>query len=63
MDSETKEYIVVYRTLYPREDSNMWVRPAKMFFEEIDEHKEGNVTGQHYRFEVVDDLTIDYTKK
>lgn len=63
MDSETKEYTVVYRTLYPREDSNMWVRPAKMFFEEIDEHKEGNVTGQHHRFEVVDDLTIDYTKK
>ena len=63
MDSETKEYTVVYRTLYPREDSNMWVRPAKMFFEEIDENKEGNVTKQHHRFEVVDDLTIDYTKK
>ena len=63
MDSETKEYTVVYRTLYPREDSNMWVRPAKMFFEEIDENKEGNVTKQHHRFEVVDDLTIDYTRQ
>ena len=27
------------------------------------ENKEGNVTKQHHRFEVVDDLTIDYTKK
>ena len=36
MHSETKEYMVVYKTLYNNEDSNVWVRPASMFFEEID---------------------------
>lgn len=63
MDSETKEFVIVYRTLYDRTDSNMWIRPAKMFFEEIDPHRSGNITGQTHRFEVVNDLTVDYTKK
>ena len=62
MDSETKEYMVVYRTLYNRQDSNFWVRPAKMFFEPIDVNREDNRTRQLHRFEPVDDLTIDYTK-
>lgn len=62
MDSETKEYIVVYRTLYKRKDSNFWTRPAKMFFESVDPNREGNITHQTHRFEVVDDLEIDYTK-
>ena len=62
MDSETKEYIVVYRTLYKRKDSNFWTRSAKMFFEEVDPNREGNITHQTHRFEVVDDLEIDYTK-
>lgn len=62
MDSETKEYVVVYRTLYIREDSNTWTRPAKMFFEAIDVNRKDNRTGQLHRFEPVDDLTIDYTK-
>lgn len=31
-DSETKERMVVYKPLYPREDGNyIWVRPEKMF--------------------------------
>lgn len=46
-----------------REDSNMWIRPAKMFFEKIDPNRSGNITGQTHRFEVVTDLNIDYTKK
>ena len=62
MDSETKEYIVVYRTLYKRKDSNFWTRSAKMFFEEVDPNRDGNITHQTHRFEVVDDLEIDYTK-
>ena len=62
MDSETKEYIVVYRTLYKRKDSNFWTRSAKMFFEEVDPNREGNITHQTHRFEVVDDLEKDYTK-
>lgn len=63
IDSETKETMIIYRTLYDREDSNIWTRPAKMFFESIDPHREGNITGQTHRFEVVDSLNIDYTKK
>ncbi len=63
MDSETKEFVIVYRTLYDRKDSNMWIRPAKMFFEKISPNCSGNITGQTHRFEVVTDLNIDYTKK
>ena len=63
MDSETKEYTIIYKNLYKREDSNIWARPAKMFFEEIDVNRKDNITGQSHRFELVDDLTIDYTKK
>ena len=63
MDSETKEYTIIYKTLYNHEDSNVWARPAKMFFEEIDPNKEDNITNQSHRFELVNDLTIDYTKK
>ena len=61
MDSETKEYVVVYKTLYNHKDSNVWTRSAKMFFEEIDPNKKGNITHQTHRFEVVDDLVRDYT--
>jgi len=62
LDSEEKEPTIIYRTLYDREDSNIWTRPAKMFFEPIDENRPDNVTHQKNRFVVVDDLTIDYTK-
>ena len=31
--SETEEELVVYRPLY--NDSGVWVRPKKMFFEEV----------------------------
>ena len=61
-DSETKEYTIIYKNLYPREDSNVWARPAKMFFEEIDATRKDNITKQKHRFELANDLTIDYTK-
>ena len=63
MDSETKEDIIVYRPLYEREDSMLWTRPASMFFEEIDENRKDNVTGQKHRFELVEDLSKDYIKE
>ena len=63
MDSETKEYTIIYRNLYDREDSNVWARPAKMFFEEINSDRKDNITKQSHRFELVNDLTIDYTKQ
>ncbi len=63
MDSETKEYMIIYRNLYNRDDSNIWTRPAKMFFETIDENRPDNITKQKHRFEIDNSLTIDYTKK
>ncbi len=62
-DSETKEDMIVYRPLYEREDSMLWTRPAKMFFEEIDVNREDNKTGQKHRFELVEELSMDYIKK
>ena len=62
-DSETQERMVIYKPLYPREDNhNIWVRPEKMFLEEISERPD-NITGQKHRFELVNDLNTDYTKK
>ena len=62
-DSETKERMVVYKPLYPREDGRaIWVRPEKMFLEAIPERPD-NITGQKVRFELVDEIEKDYTKK
>ncbi len=33
-----------------------------MFLEEIDQTRPDNITGQKYRFELVEDLEKDYTK-
>jgi hypothetical protein len=33
--SETLEEMVVYKALYQKEGENLWVRPAKMFLEEV----------------------------
>lgn len=63
MDSETNESIVIYKPLYNRNDSMLWARPAKMFFEKIDENRKDNITKQKYRFKLCDDLEKDYTKK
>ena len=55
--------MVVYKPLYYREDGrNIWVRPEKMFLSEISERPD-NITGQKHRFELVDDIEKDYTKK
>ena len=54
-DSETKERMVVYKPLYNREDGRqIWIRPEKMFLEEIPERPD-NVTGQKFRFEIAED--------
>ena len=63
LNSETKEYMIIYKTLYNRTDSNIWTRPASMFFDKIDKNKKDNKLKQTHRFEIVDSLTIDYTKK
>ncbi|MBI2436181.1 MAG: DUF1653 domain-containing protein [Candidatus Magasanikbacteria bacterium] len=34
--SETLEDFVVYKTLYPNEISDIWVRPLEMFCEEVE---------------------------
>lgn len=59
LDSETQERIVVYKPLYERTDSMLWVRPEKMFLESISERPD-NITGQKHRFELVEDLTKNY---
>lgn len=60
--SETKERMVVYKPLYEREDGrSIWVRPEKMFLEEIPERPD-NITGQKHRFELSDTIKKDYLK-
>ena len=60
--SETQERMVVYKPLYNREDGRfIWIRPEKMFLEEIPERVD-NITGQKYRFEKVESLTNYYEK-
>lgn len=59
-DSETKERMVVYKPLYQRDDGrSIWVRPEKMFLEEIPERAD-NITGQKVRFELVNDIEKNY---
>lgn len=61
-DSETKERMVVYKPLYNREDGRqIWVRPEKMFLEEIPERPD-NITGQKFRFEIAEDIEKNYLK-
>lgn len=62
LDSETQERMVIYKPLYERSDSKIWVRREKMFLEEIPERKD-NVTGQKHRFELQKELSKDYIKK
>ena len=61
-DSESKERMVVYKPLYNREDGrSIWVRPEKMFLEEIPARPD-NITGQKVRFELVDAIEKNYLK-
>ena len=60
--SETQERMVVYKPLYNREDSRtLWIRPEKMFLEEIPQRPD-NITGQKHRFELVEDLSKNFLK-
>ena len=61
LDSETKERMVIYRPLYERQDSKIWVRREKMFLEELPERPD-NITGQKVRFELCEELSKNYTK-
>ena len=47
-DSETKEDVVVYRSLY--EDGGLWVRPLSMFLSEVDHQK--------YRFQLISSKSL-----
>ena len=59
-DSEKQERMVVYRPLYEREDGKqLWIRPEKMFLEEIPERPD-NITGQKHRFELDSQTTKKY---
>ncbi len=59
-DCETCERLVIYKPLYSRnDDRSIWVRPEKMFFEEIGERSD-NITGQKTRFALVEDLEKDF---
>ena len=62
LDSETKERVIIYKPLYERQDSKIWVRREAMFLEEIDQSRKDNITGQKYRFELVEELEKDFTK-
>lgn len=62
LDSETQERVVIYKAIYNREDSQIWVRREEMFLEEIDKTRKDNITGQIHRFELVQDIEKDYTK-
>ena len=61
LDSENKERVVIYKAIYDRDDSQIWVRKEKMFLEEIPERPD-NVTGQKHRFELVEEIEKDYLK-
>ena len=59
-DSESKERMVIYKPLYNREDGRyIWIRPEKMFLEEIPERPD-NITGQKNRFVLVDEIEKNY---
>ena len=60
LDSETKEWIVIYRPLYHREDSKIWVRPEKMFLEAVPSDRPDNITGQTVRFKLCEETDKNY---
>lgn len=60
LDSETKERVVIYKPIYDRNDSKIWVRKESMFLEEIDKTRKDNITGQKYRFELAKEIEKNY---
>ncbi|MGN1271237.1 MAG: DUF1653 domain-containing protein [Clostridia bacterium] len=63
LDSETHERVVVYKALYNRDDSQIWVRKESMFLEQIDQARKDNITGQKYRFEIAEEIGKNYIKQ
>ena len=62
-DSETKERMIVYKPLYEREDGRtIWVRPEKMFLENISTSRKDNITSQTIRFQLVPEIENNYLK-
>jgi len=61
LSSESNERLVIYKSLYDRDDSNIWVGSEKIFLEEIPERPD-NITGQKHRFELCTDIEKNYTK-
>ena len=59
LDSESQEWMVIYKPLYDRTDSQIWIRPEKMFLEEIPERPD-NVTGQKHRFEYCEEINKNH---
>lgn len=59
--SETKERMVIYKSLYNNKEGSIWIRPEKMFLEEIPERPD-NITGQKHRFELVEEIEKNYLK-
>lgn len=49
--SETGEVFVVYQAMYP--PYKVYVRPYKMFTDDIDPNRPDNITGQSKRFEQI----------
>ena len=62
LDSETQERVVIYKPIYDRNDSKIWVRKESMFLEKIDSTRKDNITGQKYRFELAKDIEKNYIK-
>jgi len=63
-DSENCERMVVYKTLYPRDDGKyIWIRSENNFLGEIDPSRKDNITGQKHRFELCEDVTTNYLKE
>ena len=52
-DCETLEEVVVYEALYG--EHKLWVRNLQNFLEEIPKRND-NITGQKYRFELIDKI-------
>lgn len=62
-DCETTERMVVYKSLYNRDDNKyIWVRPEKSFLSEIDINRPDNITKQSHRFQLCEEIEKNYIK-